>query len=90
MPIQNHFEVKNDIVSQFPSKFVVPKKDESFRVDLKEMVIGQLISMGISSNSIYDSDLCTFCREDLFHSYRRDKELNGRMIAVMGWAESVV
>ena len=87
---QNHFEVKNDIVSQFPSKFVVPKKDESFRVDLKEMVIGQLISMGISSNSIYDSDLCTFCREDLFHSYRRDKELNGRMIAVMGWAESVV
>ena len=87
---QNHFEVKNDIVSQFPSKFVIPKKDESFRVDLKEMVIDQLISMGISSNLIYDSGLCTFCREDLFYSYRRDKELNGRMIAVMGWAESVV
>jgi len=87
---QNHFEVKNDIVSQFPSKFVIQKKDESFRVDLKEMVIEQLVSIGISSNSIYDSSLCTFCREDLFYSYRRDKELNGRMIAVMGWAESVV
>ena len=86
---QNHFEVKNDIVSQFPSKYVVPKRDASFRVDLKEIVIDQLVSMGINSNSIHDSGLCTFCREDLFFSYRRDKELNGRMIAVMGWAESV-
>jgi copper oxidase (laccase) domain-containing protein len=76
-------------VSQFPSKYVVPKRDESFRVDLKEMVIDQLISMGINSNLIHDSGLCTFCREDLFFSYRRDKDLNGRMIAVMGWAESV-
>ncbi len=86
---QNHFEVKNDIVSQFYSKYVVPKRDASFRVDLKEMVIDQLVSMGINSNSIHDSGLCTFCREDLFFSYRRDKELKGRMIAVMGWAESV-
>jgi len=86
---QNHFEVKNDIVSQFHSKYVVPKRDASFRVDLKEMVIDQLVSMGINSNSIHDSGLCTFCREDLFFSYRRDKDLNGRMIAVMGWAESV-
>ena len=84
---KNHFEVKNDIVSKFPSKYVVPKRDESFRVDLKEMVIDQLISMGINSNLIHDSGLCTFCREDLFFSYRRDKELNGRMIAVMGWAK---
>ena len=84
---QNHFEVKNDIVSQFHSKYVVPKRDASFRVDLKEIVIDQLVSMGINSNSIHDSGLCTFCREDLFFSYRRDKELNGRMIAVMGWTE---
>ena len=42
---KNHFEVKNDIVSQFPSKYVVPKRDKSFRVDLKEMVIDPLVSM---------------------------------------------
>ena len=85
---QNHFEVKNDIVSKFSSKYVVPKGDESFKVNLKEMVIDQLISMEINSNAIYDSGLCTFCREDLFFSYRREKELNGRMIAVMGWTET--
>ena len=84
-----HFEVKNDVVSQFPSKYVVPKRDESFRVDLNEMVIDQLISMGIKSTSIHDSGLCTFCREDLFFSYRRDKKLNGRMIAFMGWSNPV-
>ena len=57
---KNHFEVKNDVVSQFPSKYVVPKRDESFIVNLNEMVIDQLISMGIKSTSIHDSGLCTF------------------------------
>ena len=85
---QNHFEVKNDIVSKFPSKYVVPIGDESFKVNLKEMVIDQLVSMEINSNAIHDSGLCSFCREDLFFSYRREKELNGRMIAVMGWTET--
>ena len=77
------------MLCQFPSKYVVPKRDESFRVDLNEMVIDQLISMGIKSTSIHDSGLCTFCREDLFFSYRRDKKLNGRMIAFMGWSNPV-
>jgi hypothetical protein len=84
---KNHFEVKNDIVAQFPSKYVDSNGDESYRVDLKEMVRDQLISMGVNAGNIYDCELCTYCREDLFFSYRRDKGLKGRMIAMMGWAE---
>jgi hypothetical protein len=84
---RNHFEVRDDVVAQFPSKYVVPNGDESFRVDLKEMVMDQLVSMGVNAEAIYDCDLCTFCREDLFFSYRRDKGLKGRMIAMMGWSE---
>ncbi len=84
---RNHFEVRDDIVAQFPSKYVVPNGDELFKVDLKEMVLDQLISMGVNAEAIYNCDLCTFCREDLFFSYRRDKGLKGRMIAMMGWSD---
>ena len=61
---------------------------QTLKVNLIEMVIDELVSMEFNSNAIHDSGLCSFCREDLFFSYRREKELNGRMIAVMGWTET--
>ena len=84
---RDHFEIKNDIVSQFPSKYVEPNNRGSFGVDLKDMVFDQLISMGVKSETIYNCNLCTFCREDMFFSYRRDKGIDGQMIAMMGWSD---
>ena len=84
---RDHFEIKNDIVSQFPSKYVEPNNRGSFGVDLKGMVFDQLISMGVKSETIYNCNLCTFCREDMFFSYRRDKGIEGQMIAMMGWSD---
>jgi len=85
---KKHFEVREDIVSQFPSKFVDTSEFGTFNVDLKAMVTDQLISMGLNSKLIFDVGLCTHCREDLFYSYRRDKRLKGRMIAVIGLMRS--
>ena len=86
---QKHFEVKEDIVSYFPKHLVKSNGNQSFFVDLKHMIKDQLILSGIFENSIYDCELCTYCRNDLFFSFRKEKKLNGRMFAVMGWTGGV-
>jgi YfiH family protein len=46
----------------------------------------QLIEAGIPEAFIETSSLCTKCREDLFHSYRRDGKRMGHLLAVIGIA----
>ena len=47
---------------------------------------GQLLQAGIPEEQIETSSLCTKCREDLFHSYRRDGKRMGHMLSVIGIA----
>ncbi|RJQ11595.1 MAG: peptidoglycan editing factor PgeF [Bacillota bacterium] len=42
------------------------------RLDLWEMNRKSLILAGLSPSRVYVSDMCTSCREDLFHSHRRE------------------
>ena len=44
----------------------------------------QLMAAGVPPESIEISHLCTRCRSDLFHSYRRDGDAAGRMLSVIG------
>ncbi len=44
----------------------------------------QLLEAGVPSEGVSVSKLCTRCRGDLFHSYRRDGDGAGRMFAVIG------
>jgi len=53
-------------------------------IDLLEANRAQLRSVGIPANRIYPACLCTMCRADEFHSYRRDKEAAGRMYSFIG------
>jgi YfiH family protein len=46
----------------------------------------QLLDAGIPDAHIETSSLCTKCREDLFHSYRRDGNRMGHLLAVIGIA----
>ena len=52
-------------------------------VDLKSENRLQLIDAGVSAANIELSDACTICSSWL-HSYRRDRERSGRMMAVIG------
>jgi copper oxidase (laccase) domain-containing protein len=45
-----------------------------------------LLDAGIPDAHIETSSLCTKCREDLFHSYRRDGNRMGHLLAVIGIA----
>src|SRR5262245_42261952 len=46
----------------------------------------QLLDAGIADAHVETSSLCTKCREDLFHSYRRDGKRMGHLLSVIGIA----
>jgi len=53
-------------------------------LDLAEANRRHLLDAGLSANSIEVSPLCTACRTDLLFSYRKEKGITGRMMAVVG------
>ncbi len=44
----------------------------------------QLIDIGVTAGRIYPSNLCTMCRAQDFHSFRRDRDAAGRMFSFVG------
>lgn len=53
-------------------------------LDLRAANRWQLLEAGVSAANIFGSTLCTSCRADLLFSYRREGNLSGRMLAVIG------
>lgn len=53
-------------------------------LDLPGINRRQLEEIGIPGHRVYVSQLCTMCRPDEFHSFRRDREAAGRMYSFIG------
>jgi hypothetical protein len=79
------FEVGPEVAAQF-SEFFPERDDLSGRakIDLVETIRRQLGRNDGAARQFAASGLCSACRADLFHSYRRDREAAGRMISVIG------
>ncbi|MDR0422667.1 MAG: peptidoglycan editing factor PgeF [Proteiniphilum sp.] len=60
--------------------FPESERNAKYRVDLKEINRRELIRLGVPENRIEKSDLCTFDRDDLFFSARRQTVHSGRML----------
>ncbi|MBU1164065.1 peptidoglycan editing factor PgeF [Patescibacteria group bacterium] len=67
-----HFEVKDDVLEQIDAKYQIKKNDINY-IDLKSYAYDQIVSTGVSKNNIEISDECTYCQNDKYFSYRRDK-----------------
>ena len=81
---KRHFEIKEDIESQFENEFIL-KENGIIKVDLLSMIKQQLLSLGVKSENISSSDECTYCNKEKYFSYRRDKpEKVQSMIAYIG------
>ncbi len=79
-----HFEVKEDVLSQFNEKFVI-RNSGITTVDLLSMIKEQLLETGITSQNITSSNECTYCEKEKYFSYRRDRpEPVESMIAWIG------
>lgn len=84
---QCHFEVKDDLLEEFKpylSDALLKEKEKKF-LDLKKIATIQLINSGIKKENIEISPECTFCLQNKYFSFRREKPKTAEtMIAVMG------
>jgi YfiH family protein len=77
------YEVGPEVGAHFPKNSQFGLNGRA-RVDLAGANRRQLLEAGLDGARIYISGLCTRCRPDEFHSYRRDKQDAGRMFSFVG------
>ena len=91
------YEVGSDVIDAFKAKLgndnelFTPTRAGHALIDLYKANRDQLMSMGVAPQRIHTSPLCTMCRTDIFFSYRREKNLQGkvgRLMAVIGKVKS--
>jgi purine-nucleoside/S-methyl-5'-thioadenosine phosphorylase / adenosine deaminase len=78
------FDVGPEVASQFSPLF--PERsdlDRRTKIDLVETNLRLLGRNDGRMRQIATSGLCTCCRADLFHSYRRDRDAAGRMVSAI-------
>lgn len=71
------YEVGPEVAAQFGEQ-------GRAHIDLAAANRAQLLAAGVTPLRIYASNLCTMCRADEFHSFRRDREAAGRMYSFAG------
>lgn len=82
------YEVNENTALSFKKK--IPNSDNivapsfrnraKFTIDILEANLQQIVRKGVLRKNIFIVDQCTSCRNDLFFSYRSDKNNTGRMI----------
>ena len=77
------FEVGPEVAVQFGHAA------EKTHIDLIEANRQQALEAGVLAGHISAADRCTRCEPGLFHSFRRDGEQSGRMIAAIGWSSAI-
>lgn len=82
-----HFEVRKDVLSKF-GKFLpaalIEKNHKTF-LDLKKIVVVQLLNCGLKKEYIEVSPECTYCLNKRYFSFRRDQsDPLKTMLAVAG------
>lgn len=79
-----HFEIKDDILNNFSQEDII-NKDGKYFVDLANIVLKELVDLGILEDKIKISQECTYCLERDYYSFRRDKpEKLETMLAYIG------
>jgi hypothetical protein len=68
------YEVGPEVASRFPGQ--PPGKG---KLDLRELLRGQLARTGVAESNIFGGAPCTFCRDSEFFSFRREGAAAGRM-----------
>ena len=83
------YEVGAEVLSVFKERFpdsdklFTPTREGHARIDLHQANRDQLIASGVSPDRIHIAPLCTMDRNDLFFSYRKEKQKHGRVGRLM-------
>lgn len=82
-------EVKEQFLKEFKdipiNKFIlngkIKEEKQKYCIDTISINIEVLKKIGIPENNIFNSNICTKCNQNKYHSYRGEKENSGRNIA---------
>src|SRR6266850_544775 len=76
------YEVGYEVLEAIANPSVFEQKPEWAKphLNLAEETRRQLLNAGLADHQVEISSLCTRCRGDLFHSYRRDGKKTGHML----------
>ncbi len=77
------FEIGEDIVGEFEDKYVTPKKDGKYMVDLWAKNRDMLCGAGLKAENIDFCNICTVCESDKYYSYRTHRDKTGRQAAII-------
>jgi len=87
------YEVGSEVIDAFTTRFggganlFTTTRPGHAMVDLLKANRDQLQSAGVIPERIHTAPICTMCRTDLFFSYRKEKNLHGkvgRLMAIVG------
>jgi purine-nucleoside/S-methyl-5'-thioadenosine phosphorylase / adenosine deaminase len=87
------YEVGPEVIEAFKTKFpgndslFVPTTNGHAKIDLIQANRDLLIAAGVRPERIHTAQLCTMCNTDLFFSYRKEKNVHGkvgRLMSVIG------
>ena len=85
---ETNFEVGEEVAVQFANdvkRFDSAK--QKYFIDLKKENKKQLMQFGVPETNIEISEYCTIANNNLFFSYRKEKGVTGRMLALIGIKE---
>ena len=83
------YEVGPELVPAFGpggEAFFRPGPRGRLHLDVRAANAAQLRAAGVPDARIHLVSDCTYCRADLYHSYRREGRDAGRMISYVGWS----
>lgn len=80
---KHNFEVGEEVAVQFQDGLVEREAYKKPHVDLKGLIKSHLNQEGVLDKNIIIDERCTIDQEDLFYSYRREKNKSGRMVAII-------
>jgi len=81
-----HFEVEEDVYSLFKAKInnidkYTKKINIKYYIDLQSIIKDNLNNLGITN--IKDTNICTYCNHDIYHSYRYNHTDKRNILLVM-------
>ncbi|MDI6740517.1 MAG: peptidoglycan editing factor PgeF [Candidatus Edwardsbacteria bacterium] len=77
------YPVGIEVAEQFGDAVKTELNDGTWALDLKRANFDQLAAAGLRPNHVHVSAHCTRCDDTMFHSYRREGQFRGTMIAFM-------
>ena len=77
------YDVGEEVAEQFRDEVVV-RSEMKLTLDLPRENLLQATTEGVRSRHVEIDGRCTICHPELFHSYRRDGNRSGRMLAFIG------